>query len=335
MTVLKEYQRLEAEAVWRATPDAQRRDVIVSIGKATITISAPNGTALTHWSLPAMVQINAGETPPVFAPGIEAVETLEISDPEMLDAIDRVISAIRRRSGRGSWVARLGRWAVLAAACVGLIYWLPGAVTAYTASLVPPEMQASIGADLLAETERVAGAPCQSPGGDRALEALAARLFPGSQTRLKVLPTTLAGTAHLPDGTMLISHTLVEDYETPEVVAGFLLAEGLRATETDPMARLLEASPFRAALALLSTGRLREIDKQRMAEWLVVRPGEPVPQDRLLAAMTERAVDSRPYALALDLSGETTATLVSGAVDAPAPVLNDTDWIALQAICSE
>ena len=54
MTVLAEYQRLEAEGVWRADEDAQRRDVIVSIGEATLTLTDLNEVALTHWSLPAI-----------------------------------------------------------------------------------------------------------------------------------------------------------------------------------------------------------------------------------------------------------------------------------------
>lgn len=335
MTVLEEYQRLEAEAVWRASPEDQRRDVIVSIGKATITIGAPNGTVLTHWSLPAMVRLNPGELPAVFGPGAQATETLELSDPEMLSAIDRVLAAIGGRSAGRSWTSRLVRIGVLAGLAVGLIYWLPGAVTAYTASLVPPEMRVEIGTDLLAETERVAGAPCSTPGGDRALALLSDTLFPDRTVPLKVLPTTLTGTAHLPDGTMLVSHTLVEDFETPDVVAGFLLAEDLRAKAHDPLARLLEASPFRAALALLSTGHLRKTDLQRMAEGLVVRQNGPVPQDDLLALMNARGLDAKPYALAQDISGQATATLVSGAVERSTPVLDDTDWIALQAICSE
>ncbi len=335
MTVLKEYQRLEAEAVWRASPEAQRRDVIVSIGKATITIGAPNGTALTHWSLPAMVRLNPGELPAIFGPEAAATETLEMADPEMVDGIERVLAAIGGRKAARSWAGRATRLAVLAAAVIGLVYWLPGAVSAYTASLVPPEMRSEIGADLLAETERVAGAPCSTPGGERALAQLSAALFPDLDMRLKVLPTTLAETAHLPDGTILISHTLVEDFETPDVVAGFLLAEHLRASSHDPLARLLEASPFRASLALLSTGHLRKTDLERMAEGLVVRPGAAVRQDDLLDAMNARGIDAKPYALAQDISGQATATLVSGAVDAPLPVLDDTDWIALQSICSE
>ena len=96
MTVLAKYQRLETEGVWRATPDAQRRDVIVSIGDATITISAGNGTALTHWSLPAIQRLNPGERPALYQPGEGSLETLEIAEAEMIDAVEKVLKAIRK-----------------------------------------------------------------------------------------------------------------------------------------------------------------------------------------------------------------------------------------------
>ena len=48
MTVLAKYQRLEAEGLWRPDPAAQRRDVIVSIGDATLTIATGNGSVLSH-----------------------------------------------------------------------------------------------------------------------------------------------------------------------------------------------------------------------------------------------------------------------------------------------
>lgn len=335
MTVLAEYERLEAEGIWRAAPDAQRRDVIVSIGKATSTITAPNGTALTHWSLPAVVRTNPGETPAVFGPGADPTETLELNDPEMIAAIDRVLSAIRRKARRGGWLGRGAKLAILASALAALVFWLPGAVTAYTAQLVPPAAQAQIGERLLSETERVAGAPCASPGGLRALEKLTTRLFPDGDTELVVLPTTLKATAHLPGGTILLSNTLVEDHETPEVVAGYALAEHLRALSGNTLGDLLGASPFRASLALLSTGHLRDVDFQRMAEWLVVRTPAPVDQEALRTEMDRRAIATSPYAYAVDISGETTASLVAGSANSGDPVLSDTDWIALQSICGD
>jgi hypothetical protein len=333
VTVLAEYQRLESEGIWRATPEAQRRDVVVSIGEATLTINAPNGTALAHWSLPAVVRFNPGETPAVFGPGAEPRETLEITDAEMIDAMDRVLGAIRRRSRGGRWFGKGTRLLTLVAILAVLAFWLPGAITAYTARLVPPVAQVQIGQEILAETERLTGAPCSTPAGSKALQTLADRLFPGGGTELVILPSTLRTTAHVPGGTILISHTLVEDHETPDVVAGFAIAEHLRARSGNSLGELLEASPFRASLALLSTGHLREIDLQRMAEWLLIKPPSGVPQAEVIMAMRERGVATAPYGYALDISGETTAPYLAQD-SAPEPILDDSDWVALQSICS-
>jgi len=42
MTALSKYDRLEATGLWRADPEAQRREVIVSIGNATLVIADIN-----------------------------------------------------------------------------------------------------------------------------------------------------------------------------------------------------------------------------------------------------------------------------------------------------
>lgn len=332
--MLAEYQRLEAEAVWHPSPDAQRRDVIISIGKATITLSTPNGKALGHWSLPAIRRLNAGVTPALYGPGGDALDTLEVADPEMTEAIERVLAAIHKAPRAGGWVRRASMLALLVGFCAAMVIWLPGAITAHTASLVPEAARAGIGSAVLAKTERVAGTPCRTPAGDRALSRLSERLFPGGGTRFSVMPSALAETAHLPGGDILIGHRLVEDHETPDVLAGHLVAEDIRRTETDPLARLLAGVPFRASLAILSTGRLREIDLERMAEWVVATPPAPVSDTALLTAMKAKSVATAPFGYARDISGETTLAFVETGGDAT-PVLDDTDWIALQAICGE
>ena len=49
MTALDSYDRLEAAGLWRAGADAQRREVVVSIGDATLKISDMSDTVLAHW----------------------------------------------------------------------------------------------------------------------------------------------------------------------------------------------------------------------------------------------------------------------------------------------
>ena len=335
MTVLAKYQRLEAEGLWRPHPEAQRRDVIVSIGDATITISAANGTALAHWSLPAIKRLNPGETAALYRPGEDSSELLELAEAEMIEAVEKVLRAIQRGSrhpGRGRRFATLAAGlAILSAAAV----WLPGAVVHYTASLVPDVARASIGASLLSELDRVAGAPCSEPAGVRALDKLEARLFKDKPTELFVLRSALSETTHLPGGTILIAHTLVEDYETPEVLAGYVLAEDIRRQNTDPLARLLNVAGLRSALTLLLQGRVPDEGLKRMAEGVVADSPATISDTDLIARMTKAEVPTEPYAYARDFSGETTAVLIAAnATDLP-PILDDGDWLALQRICED
>ena len=56
MTALTQYQRLESSGLWREAPDAQRREVIVTFGDASIIITDKNERPLTHWSLAALIR---------------------------------------------------------------------------------------------------------------------------------------------------------------------------------------------------------------------------------------------------------------------------------------
>ncbi|MEM1073925.1 MAG: hypothetical protein AAGI36_05695, partial [Pseudomonadota bacterium] len=76
MTALKKYARLEASGLWRAAPDEQRREVVVSIGEATLVISDMRDSAITHWSLAAVERSNPGKRPALFHPDGDPGETL-------------------------------------------------------------------------------------------------------------------------------------------------------------------------------------------------------------------------------------------------------------------
>lgn len=334
MTVLAKYQRLEAEGLWRSDPEAQLREVIVVIGDATLTIAALNGTALSHWSLPATARRNPGHRPAIYSPGEGAPESLELNDSEMIDAIETVLKSIGRGAPHVGRLRKLGTWAVLLGVVAASVIWLPGAVTRYAASLVSEGARTEIGERLTAEMNRVAGTPCSDPAGQRSLGKLQARLFPDGSTRLLVLPSALEETAHLPGGTLLIGHKLVEDHETPEVLAGYLLAEDIRQQSRDPIEALLTNAGLATAFRLLTTGGVDDAALRLHAEKLVLSPETDVPDAALMDAMTEAQVSAAPYAFARDFSGETTLPLIEASKRiAPSPLLTDGDWLALQRIC--
>ncbi|PRY21186.1 hypothetical protein CLV78_11059 [Aliiruegeria haliotis] len=336
MTALKQFSRLECPGVWRPSPDEQRRDVIVSFGDTSLVISDKTGKALSHWSLAAAVRINRTETPAIYTPSAEGTETLEIDDETMVDAIDTVRNAIlksRPRRGRLRLLLLSGALVALVSAAV---FWLPGALVRHTLSVVPEPTRTEIGTELFRAIGRVSGSPCRSPRGDTALARLHARLLAPGKGGLLILPAGVADTVSLPGGLMLLDRSLVEDHESPDVVAGYILAESQRAAERDPLQSLLEAAGPLDTLRLLTTGHLPDDTIKAYAETLAATAPAPVSESALLERFASARVTSTPYAYARDVTGESTLGLIEAdpmrGGDAQT-VLDDGNWVALQGIC--
>lgn len=338
MTALTEYQRLECTGVWRAGPDEQRRDVIVSIGDATLMISDSADRKLAHWSLPAIDRLNPGERPAIFAPGAEAPEELELSDDTMIAAIERVRQVIRKRRpqpGRLRLILLVGALCTVAALA---LFWLPDAMIRHTATVVPAAKRMDLGERLLGDIQRVAGRPCETLNGRRALDRLKTRLLPDSPARLIVLRDGISNSEHLPGGLILLHRSLVEDYEDPAVVAGFILAESLRATIYDPMEQLLDTTGVFSAFQLLTTGDVSDATLKSYAENLLTQPQRQLADEALLDRFESAQVRSTPYAFARDVTGESVLTLIEAdpvPQGSGEPLLTDGQWVSLQGICGE
>ena len=333
VTVLAAYQRLEAEGVWRADENAQCRDVIVAIGDATLTITDSNEIALAHWSLAAIRRLNPGEHPALFSPGADAPETLEISDRTMIAAIGKVLKAIGRK---GAHPGRLRILGIITAAVIlayGAIFWLPGALASYTAGILPDAARVSIGRNITGHISQLTGVPCDSVVARRALDILSLRLFPDRQTRIEVLPSALSTTQHVPGGTILVSHTLVEDFETPDVLAGYLIAESIRREELDPLERTLRHAGLSGAFRILTAGELKTETLKTHAERLITEKPPAVATDQLAARAKSLGVSLAGYASAN--GGDTEAALrdLQPASATSALLLSDSDWLALQQVC--
>ena len=339
MTALSEYERLEAVGLWRPYPDAQRRDVVVSIGEATLTISDMQDRPLTHWSLAAIARTNPGEVNAVYHPDGDPDEQLELGpdEAEMIAAIERVRSAIEKRRPHPGRL-RLGiRLSVVAAVAALLFFWLPDAMLRHTVKVVPAVKRAEIGAELLNRIERVAGRPCDDPSGLAALSRLSVRLLgPGQPDALVVLRDGVAETAHLPDGRILLGRALVEDPEEPDVAAGYVIAEALRAAQQDPLEQLLRHAGIVASFRLLTTGNMPQEALSDYSEKLLTSRPLNMSDDLLLAGFSAARVRATPYAYAVDVTGEITLGLIEAdpfSSDAPKPVLSDAQWLQLQGIC--
>ena len=335
MTALAKYDRLEATGLWRPSPQEQRREVIVSIGDATLIISDMNDQAIAHWSLAAVDQYGSSTSPAIFHPDGDPGETLELmdSEAEMVDAIAnlrKTVSRTRPKPGRLRW---LGATVSVGAVAAALIFWLPDALQKHTLDVVPDVTRIKIGDALLARIERIAGKPCQARPAAPALKTLALRT---KAKELIVLRSGLKDSLYLPGGKVLVSKVLVEDFDEPDVIAGFILAEQVRGQTIDTLDEMLSHVGLRATFTLLTTGNLPSQALDDYAETVINSPRPQADETALLAAFKDANIRSTPYAKAIDVTGESTVGLIEGdpvSGTLSQPLLRDSDWLRLQAIC--
>ncbi|MEM6890917.1 MAG: hypothetical protein AAF636_22690 [Pseudomonadota bacterium] len=335
MTALKKFARLEACALWRAKADAQRREVVVSIGDATLIISDMQDKALAHWSLAAIERVNPGKRPALYHPAGDSDEMLEFpeTEAEMVDAIEKLRRAVARarpHPGRLRWLGMVVSLSVVVALGV---FWLPDALVTHATTVVPSVKRQEIGDALISRIERIAGPACANPAGLGSLSKLRARLGTGP---ISLLPAPSTTSLHLPGGHILIDAALVEDYEEPDVAAGFILAEHVGSLRSDPLRDMLEATGVRSAFQLLTTGKVSDETLDGYAQAILRAPPVSLNADILLPAFAAAQVRSTPYAYAIDVTGESVLPLIEAdpMVEVPgAPLMSDADWLRLQVIC--
>ncbi len=339
MTALTKYDRLEAAGLWRAAPDQQRVDVIISLGDATLTIKDMRDQALAHWSLAAIARSNPGKRPALFHPEGDTTETLEIAadEDEMIRAIEKLRKAVERSRPRKGRLRGFLTLSLLAAGLAGAVFVLPNALVDQAMKVVPDVKRAEIGNALLTQMQRATGAPCSSPSANPSLVELTQRMTTDEgPTYLAVMRAGVKDAIHIPGGVILLSRTMVEDYESPDVLAGYIIAEQVRRSLRDPLRHVLESSGMMATLRLLTTSRLPQSAIENHAKQLLTEEPTPVAMDALLKRFEMQDIPSSPYGYAVDVTGERTLPLIEGdplAGVAPAPVLPDASWVRLQTIC--
>ncbi len=298
-TALHGYDRLEAPGLWRPGWQEQRRDVVVSLGEATITLTDRADRPLAHWSLPALRRI--ADTPPLYAlaaaegAGDPDGETLEIEDPQMNAALDAILGslAVDPRGGRL-------RAAIVAAGLVCLVAAVvlggPDLLRSQALDGLTADQREELGERVVAAMAPEAGAPCDDPFGAAALRALAIAALGEDPPRVWVLANGPAGGgAPVPGGIVLAAATIADAPDAASVGAR-VAAEAARGVG--------------AEAALMADAELGELAR------MLVAPEVP---DAVL----------RRHAVRLaDLSAPPPA-----APDAPAASLPEADWIALRGIC--
>ena len=338
MTALAEFEKIEAVGVWRADASAQRRDVVVALGDATLTILDMQDRPLAHWSIPAVARANPGVMPAVFHPDGDPEEILEFGNDSdvMVEAIEKLRKAVDRKRPKPGRVRLTSFLFIVIAILVLGIFWMPSAVLHQTLAVLPEVKQREIGEAIASSAERYTGRACATPEADQALDRLANRILPVKEARIRVVPDGVVEAIVLPGQLFLVGRPLVEDYESPEVLAGYLLSEQVRAGFRTSILDVLTHAGVWNNIRLLTTGALPQSAIDSYADTLLFAAPERPDNTQLLPAFEAAGISSRPFALALDITGETTLELIEAdpmATSTRAPLISDGAWVALQGVC--
>jgi hypothetical protein len=331
VTALKRYVRLEAEAEFRAAPDAPWQAVYVSFGKATLVIADFRDNPLAHWSLAATEARGTDRDRVLFAADPAMDEALAVSDPEMIAAIRTVTSDARRGAAPARRLRPLP--VLLAIAVLAGAVWLAtnrgGILRGQALARLPAERAELIDADIRARLSP----PCDRAEGQAVLDRLAAAL-PGAPP-VAVARIGRGGVAPLPGGTVLIDERrLSEPTASQAGLAGWIALGQAMGREGSAMPALLAAMPEGAVARLLLTGRLEDEALARLAA--ITGAGLPPPGqaalDRAVLRLEQAGISPVPFLadLAAVHPGLKAAPTGAGTVRALVP---DQDWVLLQGIC--
>lgn len=337
MTALDRYVRLESDALWRAGPDAQRRDVTIAFGDATLVITDSAARPLAHWSLPALIRQNTTDTPAIYAPDEDASELLEISDPMMIEAIEEVRRALAKSRPHPGKLRHWLTGGLIAVTLLLGIFWLPNALMRQTLAVVPLPKRVEIGTAMLGHMRFQTGAVCQSSRADAAAKRFAQRLFGAdTTTQIMVVPKLEQAALALPGGLIIIDATILLQSDDPAAAAGYILASRAAIMHANPLENLLEQEGLGTTFRLLTTGSIADTILSENAQNLVTaqapQPNPAILRDMLAAAQ----IPQGPYRAASDRRNGNTPDLGSDPMEGqPVPlILNDSDWVTLRNICN-
>jgi len=334
LTALEQYERLEATGLWRETNTSQNIEVLITFGNATLILSDFTGSPLTHWSLPAVVRLNRNNTPAIYSPNSYGIETIEIEDEAMILAIEEVRKSISKRQPSQGRLRLITFLITLIVISLLAIFWLPNIIIQHTSSLVYTEQRRQIGIQLIEHISKFIGPNCDTVGETNPLIQLENRLFPEDNTKIYVFSNGINTATHLPGKLILLNKSIVEDFETPGVVAGYAIIEKIKMENYDPIEKLLSFVGTGNVLRFLTTGKLDQETLNQYARHLLSLEAVELPAELIISEFKSREIDPSAYAYAIDITGETNSYLIKqNHTFKKRQILNKQEWLNLQRIC--
>jgi hypothetical protein len=243
----------------------------------------------------------------------DASESLELTDPDMIAALEHGAQAVQAAVARPGRLRGMILAGTAAGPGAGGTFWLPGALVTHTASVVPFAQRAEIGQRVLDDLSRVTGAPCNNQLRAASAGRLSERVFgPVDTPILYVLPEGVEVPLHLPGDVIILPRRLIENAERPgsrrRCRAGRAAARQGRRPDCPP------AGICRAPRDVPASdhGGLPDSALSGYGEAALRTTPELLDTDVLILAFKAAQIPATPYALAIDPDGAPRRALAEG-----------------------
>ncbi len=330
MTALKKFERLESLGLWKKTQTSQKKEVIVSFGDASLVLSDSHDTPLSHWALDAIEIRAIDDERVIYTPDRDGFETLEISDPTMNYAINKLCKAIHKPKSQRGRIRLLSTGLIIVLFSLLAFFWLPGALADYATRVVSDAKAREIGAKLMPYITQYSGQPCRLDVTDPIIRKLEKRLVEDSRNTVFIVDLGARYSIHLPGRLILANRSLVENFPEPEVLSGFVLMEKALQDKAPALRSLFLQAGTIATLSFLVSGT---IDDKILANYAKNRMAKPMilPDAKILLKRFKAAdISSTPFARVLNNRVLENGDPVKGEYQ---PILTDPEWLELQSIC--
>ena len=328
--------------MWREAPDAQRREVVLSLGRTALLVKDLNDNVLAHWDLHAIDRLNPNQFPAIYSPGATESETIEITDPHMIDAID-VFHAISHKPMRRSRLRKRFAFACFAVIIATGAYFgmtlLPNALEDQAVLVTPQVRIQSIDNSLLSAISMVDGSEC-----DSRISAVVLGTLTGAvalDTRIKVGFAEIGErqSVHLPGGMILLDRSLLGPDSDPELAASFILLEHAASRDRRQFRELIRFAGSWHTMAFLLGREFPARVLHEFAPKILAQSPSLEGSEHLLALFSNAGLSSIPLAEAIGLESplgealsqaEETGAQGSG----NGPIVDMADWNLLREACN-
>lgn len=360
--------RIDGRAHYLETARAEPQAVAIVLDLTGLAIALPDGTPVTHWPFGRIRSEHAPRGALHFSAG--GADRIAITEPESLATFAAALRAVPRASEPAiptSWLGGIALVLLLLAGMVGAILWAIETTAEVLAPLIPESAVTALDAaalpSVLSGIGTTAEARCTAEAGQKALDALTARLADAGSARdmrlaAGVWPSSVPNALALPGGSIVITESLLARVDSADALAGVLAHEighvhhrhglggllhqgGLMLVMTlvlgDPTG-LAETFALAAAGAGYSREAEREADRFSV-DAVAAAGGDPKALGPFLVALEAEAGGDGGLALLRShpFSDERRQAIERQAEDrAPRPgvLISEAEFAALRAICA-